>query len=389
MVGVVYSKKEYPEIFMKELLNALAQNLISRQEDFERYIRNRDDISNFYVMILSVVAEAIDDLYEDLDNEYYSNKVDYAVKTDLDDLGKLINCTRPEGTRSAVKLKFKLSQPEENEVTIPAGILVHSDNGLSFKTVEELYFGLTETEKTITALCTVKGSRNQTGADTITVIDTDLSDYLNVAITVNNPSSTFDGSDPFDDADYRTLLRNWILKNQRGNLVAYTDYFDRVDGLESYALVPNWDGSGTVKIIVDCDDSEKIMHNIWDDLHDEVINIDGDIYITSPDKIPIDVSTVVDVNIDRVNPFSSQEMEDIKGKIVAAIHRYIHGGLRVNGEYFKGLTIGMDFVPFQLARFVSEEVPLVQNMEFQFPGNVITIENDEIGIPGEISVVMR
>ena len=49
----------------------------------------------------------------------------------------------------------------------------------------------------------------------------------------------------------------------------------------------------------------------------------------------------------------------------------------------------MDFVPFQLARFVSEEVPLVQNMEFQFPGNVITIENDEIGIPGEISVVMR
>ena len=107
MVGVLYTKKEYPEIFMKELLNALAQNLISRQEDFERYIRNRDDISNFYVMILSVVAEAIDDLYEDLDNEYYSNKVDYAVKTDLDDLGKLINCTRPEGTRSAVKLKLR------------------------------------------------------------------------------------------------------------------------------------------------------------------------------------------------------------------------------------------------------------------------------------------
>ena len=179
------------------------------------------------------------------------------------------------------------------------------------------------------------------------------------------------------------------MKNQRGNLVAYTDYLDRVAGLESYALVPNWDGSGTVKIIVDCDDSEKIMGTIWEDLHAEVINIDGDVYITSPEKIPIDVSTVVDVNIDRVNPFSSQEMEDIKGKIVAAIHRYIHGGLRVNGEYFKGLTIGMDFVPFQLARFVSEEVPLVQNMEFQFPGNVITIENDEIGIPGEISVVMR
>ena len=389
MVGVLYSKKEYPEIFMGELLNALAQGLISRQEEFERYVRNRDDISNFYVMILSVVAEAIGNLYEDLDNEYYSNKVDYAVKSDLDDLGKLINCSRPEGTRSAVKLKFTLSQPEENEVRIPSGILVHSDNGLSFRTSEELYFGIGETEKTITALCTRKGSSNQTSKDTITVIDTDLSDYLNVSINVNNPESTFDGSDPFDDADYRTLLKNWILKNQRGNLVAYTDYLDRVDGLESYALVPCWDGSGTVKIIVDCDDSENIMSKIWEELKEIVIEMDEDIYITSPEKIPIDVSTIVDVNIDRVNPFSSQEMEDIKSKIEAAINRYIHGGMRVNGEYFKGLTIGMDFVPFQLAKFVNEEVPLVQNMEFDYPSGVITINNDEIGVPGDIGVVMR
>ena len=114
MVGVLYSKKEYPEIFMNELTNALAQELISRQEDFERYIKNRDDISNFYVMILSVIAEAISNVYEDIDNEYYSNKVEYAVKNDLDDLGKLINCSRPKGTRSAVKLTFTLGQTSED-----------------------------------------------------------------------------------------------------------------------------------------------------------------------------------------------------------------------------------------------------------------------------------
>ena len=389
MVGVLYSKKEYPEIFKKELTNALEQELISRQEDFERYIANRDDISNFYVMILSIIAEAIDNLYEDLDNEYYSNKVDYAVKSDLDDLGKLINCSRPEGTRSAVKLTFTLSQAEENEVRIPAGILTHSSNGLSFKTSEELYFGVGETEKTITALCTVKGSRNQTAADTITVIDSDLSDYLSVSINVNNNNSTFGGSDPFDDADYRTLLMNWILKNQRGNLVAYTDYLDRADGVESYALIPLWDGGGTVKVILDCDDSEYIMNKVWDELHEDVIEVDEDIYITVPEKIPIDVSTTVDVNIDKVNPFSSQEMEDIKNKIEAAINCYIHGGMRVNGKYFKGLTIGMDFVPFQLARFVTDEVPETQNMEFDYPAEVLNIDNDEIGVPGDISVTMR
>ncbi len=389
MVGVLYSKKEYPEIFMKELQNAVLQRLISKQEEFERYIRNREDISNFYVMILSVVAEAIDDLYEDLDNEYYSNKVDYAVSSDLDDLGKLINCSRPEGTRSAVKLTFRLSKTPQEEIRIPEGILTHSDNGLSFRTSEELYFGVGEIEKTITAICTEKGSSHQVSSSSITVIDTDLSGYIDGSITVNNLNSSFGGSDPFIDADYRTLLKNWILKNQKGNLVAYTDYLDNVDGLESYALVRLWDGSGTLKVILDCEESDDILYEIYEGLQTVVNEVPGDIYITFPEKIPIDVSTVVDVNIDRVNPFSSGEMDDLKSKIQSAINRYIHGGLRVDGKYFKGLTIGMDFVPFQLAKFVTEEVPEVQNMEFNYPSAVITIEGDEIGVPGDVNVEMR
>lgn len=390
MVGVLYSKKEYPQIFMNELINALAQELISRQEDFERYIKNRDDISNFYVMTLSIIAEAISNVYEDIDNEYYSNKVEYAVKNDLDDLGKLVNCSRPQGTRSAVKLTFTLAQAQEDEISIPSGVLCHStSNGLSFRTGEELYFGADETESTVTAYCTVTGSRNQTLENTISVIDSDLSDYIQGSIFVTNYNSSFGGSDPFDDADYRTLLMNWILKNQKGNLGAFTDYLDRVDGLESYSLIPLWDGSGTIKVILDCDDSSEVMNTVWNGLKSDVTNIDADIYLVTPEKIPIDVFTVVDVNIDRVNPFSSHEMEVIKSKISAAITRYIRGGVRVNGEYYKGLVIGQDFVPFQLAKFVTEEVSEVQNMTFDYPQEVISIDSDEIGVTGEIGVVMR
>lgn len=391
MVGVVYKRKEYPEIFMKELTNALMVNLISRQEDFERYIKNRNDISNFYVMLLSIFAETVDELYTDIDNEYYSNKVDYAVESDMDDLGVLLYCSRPMGTRSAVKLTFTLNQEQSDEVRIPEGyIICHSEaNGLSFRSSEELYFGLGETEKTITALCTRKGSRYQTEKDTVTVIDSDLSDYIDGSVNVTNHNSSYGGSDPFTDEDYRTLLKNWILKNQKGNLVAYQEFLENVDGLESYNLIPIWDGAGTVKIVLDCDDSSDIMNTVWEGVNEITKNIDADIFLVTPEKIVIDVYTTVDVNIDRVNPFSQSEMKDIKSKIVAAINRYIHGGVRVNGDYYKGLVIGQDFVPFQLARFVTEEVPEVQNMEFEYPTSVIKIENDEIGIPGEISITMR
>lgn len=391
MVGVVYRRKDYPEIFMKELVNSIMVNLISRQEDFERYIKNRNDISNFYVMILSIVAEAIDELYDDVDDEYYSNKVGYAVKEDMDDLGVLFNCSRPEGTRSAVNLTFTLSKEQLDEVKIPEGFIIcHSEtNGLSFRSSEELYFGLGETEKTITALCTRKGSRYQTQKDTVTVIDSDLSDYIDGSVNVTNHNSSYGGSDPFVDEDYRTLLKNWILKNQKGNSVAYKEFLENVDGLESYNLIPLWDGAGTVKIVLDCDDSSDIMNTVWDEVNEVTKNIDADIFLITPDKIVIDVFTTVDVNIDRVNPFSQNEMKDIKSKIIAAINRYIHGGVRVNGDYYKGLVIGQDFVPFQLAKFVTEEVPEVQNMEFTYPKEVIKIENDEIGIPGEISITMR
>ena len=131
------------------------------------------------------------------------------------------------------------------------------------------------------------------------------------------------------------------------------------------------------------------MNTVWDEVNEVTKNIDADIFLITPDKIVIDVFTTVDVNIDRVNPFSQNEMKDIKSKIIAAINRYIHGGVRVNGDYYKGLVIGQDFVPFQLAKFVTEEVPEVQNMEFTYPKEVIKIENDEIGIPGEISITMR
>ena len=391
MIGANFEKKTYSQVFMKELTDALEENLISKQEDFEKYISNRKDISNFYVMLLSVVAEAISDWYEELDSEYYSNKVEYAVGKDLDDLGILINCDRPSGTRSAVNLKFMLTRSAEEDITIPKGIIVSSQNGLSFKTQEEIFIAEGNNEAIVTALCTQKGSRKQAPADSINNIVSDLSDYLpsSTIINVTNDNSTFGGSDPFTDAEYRSLLMNWIKLNQAGNLVSYTNYLSRVDGLESYNLIPKWDGAGTVKVVLDCDDSAEIMNKVWEDLNNKVTNIESDIYITTPSKIAIDVFTTIDVNIDRINQYSKTEMEDIKAKIQTAIITYINGGIRVNGDYYKGLTIGQDFIPFQLSKFITEEVQQVQNVAFQFPEEVIEITNEEIGIVGEIEINMQ
>jgi uncharacterized phage protein gp47/JayE len=389
-MNVQYQRKEFREVFLKMLNESLKQGLINNEADFDRFIRNRDDISNFYVMIQSIVAEAIIDVFDEIDNVYYSNKIDYSIGSDLDDLGLLLNCNRPMGTRSAVQLEFTLNYASETDILIPKGVLCHSSyTGLSFKTVEDMYIAKGETDYIVTALCTVKGSKNQTKENTVNMIDTDLSQYTSIPVQVNNPKPSYGGSDAFNDADYRTLIKNWILKKQKGNLTAYMDYLDNIDGVESYNIVPNWDGSGTVKLIIDCENSAYTLNNIYDGLIKKAINIDSDIVLVEPDKIPIDIYTVIDVNIDRVNPYSQLEMKNIQNRIETAINTYINGGTRVNGEYYKGLTIGQDFVLFQLNRFVAEEVVEVQNMSFGYPKDTVNIPDDHIGVMGEVKLEIK
>jgi uncharacterized phage protein gp47/JayE len=389
-MNVQYQRKEFREVFLKMLNESLKQGLINNEADFDRFIRNRDDISNFYVMIQSIVAEAIIDVFDEIDNVYYSNKIDYSIGSDLDDLGLLLNCNRPMGTRSAVQLEFTLNYASETDILIPKGVLCHSSyTGLSFKTVEDMYIVKGETDYIVTALCTVKGSKNQTKENTVNMIDTDLSQYTSIPVQVNNPKPSYGGSDAFNDADYRTLIKNWILKKQKGNLTAYMDYLDNIDGVESYNIVPNWDGSGTVKLIIDCENSAYTLNNIYDGLIKKAINIDSDIVLVEPDKIPIDIYTVIDVNIDRVNPYSQLEMKNIQNRIETAINTYINGGTRVNGEYYKGLTIGQDFVLFQLNRFVAEEVVEVQNMSFGYPKDTVNIPDDHIGVMGEVKLEIK
>ena len=390
MVGQNFQRKYYNEIFMNELTNALEQKLISKQGDFEKYIKNRSDISNFYVMLLSIFAETVDELYADLDNEYFSNKVDYAVGRDLDDLGVLLNCPRPDGTKSAVNITFTLSERQEQEVTIPKGsIQCTSTNGLTFRSNEPLYFGVGEIEKTITFLCTRKGLNYQTDANTITNTNTDLSQYITGTVNVINDKSSFGGSNTFTDEQYRTLLKNWILENQAGNLVAYQNFLDDIDGLESYNLLPLFDGAGTVQIILDCDESPSIFNQVWEGLKPVTKNIDADIVLASPEKIVIDVYCVVDVNIDRTNPYSKIEMDEIKLKIQSALNTYIRGGVRRSGNYYKGLIIGQDFIPFRAGMFITEEVVEVQNVVFNYPEEVIAVSDDEIGVIGDIIVEVK
>ena len=61
-----YTQKFYEELFLFSLENAYDWGLISHDENFTDYVKSKQDISNFYVMNLSVLADSIEDVYYDI-----------------------------------------------------------------------------------------------------------------------------------------------------------------------------------------------------------------------------------------------------------------------------------------------------------------------------------
>ena len=66
---------------------------------------------------------------------------------------------------------------------------------------------------------------------------------------------------------------------------------------------------------------------------------------------------------------------------------YIEG----NVTDYTGLSIGEDFVPYQLGVFLKEEdlVPELKNIVFEYPTAPITIEDEQKGVANDIVIEME
>ena len=378
-----YNQKYYNEIFEKMLNDSVENGLISRAEDFQSYINNRDDISNYYVMDKSVIAEMFSTVYEDLTNVY--NRVDVALATgkDLDNLGDLVGIIRPSATYAMTVLTFTANSGVSEDISYDENILVESRNGITYRTLEKVNIPEGVSSCDVQAIATVPGTRSRVSAGVLTNIITP--NIIDVSVT--NPSASSGGVDEYNDDDYRQLILAWSLIYLRGSLEAYESYFSNFDGIDGYKLVPNWDGTGTMKIVLD-PGTDYQLNRAYNEIQTSVVQATEAVVLTSPEKVPIDISAVVNIDIDQINPYSDIEKDNVKANIRKSIVTFIDGGDRLNGEYYPGLMIGEDFIPHKLAVFLDEEINELKNIQFYYPDDYVSILDDEIGVANNISIEM-
>lgn len=372
---MTYKQRYYKEIFFEALQNALNEGLISHSAQFIKYIENKQDISNFYAMILSIHSEVFEKVYSDMTEVYNSFKINNATGIDLDDIGDILGCPRPQATHAGVEIRFKLPKVYSNLIIEGAGIEVTSPNGITYKTVEDLKFPAGETVCTVFAYATKAGPQYGVDENQLTKIISSLKNIDSISCTNINPSTG--GTNVYNDNQYRELLQHWFEINQKGNYWAYVNYFARTDAVEGYKLIPNWDGTGTLKIIIDPGDS-FLLNRVYDELTKEITQVTEDIVLMEPVLKPIDIYINANVDIDRVNPFSLDEKVEIQGKIKQAVI-----------DYIDLLKIGEDFIPHKCSVYIDKDVPELQDINFQYPTGPVVISDEEQCSPGDIQIIME
>lgn len=378
-----YVEKTYEEIFETALQDSLEQGLISHADDFEDFIANRQDISNYYVMDKSVISMIVRRVYEDITLVYESDKVEYAEGIDLDNIGAKIGVFRPQATKSSVEVIFNLPAVSEEDITIPEGFIVASRNNVQFETVEEIYFPAGSTIAKANCMSLSTGPDTKVNAGSVVNIISANSYHL----TCSNDYKSGGGNPTYTDDEYRYLLMNWFKIHLKGSLEAFENYFANHDGVDDYRIVPNWDGAGTVKIIVDPGTSE-LLNSIYNDLRTRINQIDTTIVLFAPVEKYISIYAKVNVDIDLLNPYSDTEKQDIQARIINAIKIFIDGGYLNNGDWYPGLNLGEDFIPHKLAVFLDDEIPELKNITFTKPLDYIPILDEEKGVSDDITVEM-
>lgn len=379
-----YVEKTYEEIFEESLQDCLENGLISHAEDFEDFIANRQDISNYYVMDKSVISLMISKIYsQGITPVYESAKVEYAEGVDLEDIGDIVGVIRPPATYAYASVIFTLDEILEEDVNIESGVIISTDDGVEYQTLENIFIAVGEETAEVSCQAVEPGLDSKVIENTLINIETELE----VSLTCTNPNSSTGGTEEYTDDEYRYLLMNWKTINLKGSLDAFEEYFANFDGIDSYKIVPCWNGTGTIKVILDPGTPYQ-LNQAYQDLQNSVCQCKEDITMFPPVAKPIDIYATVNVDIDQLNPYSDVEKDAIKARIISSIKVFIDGGYTSDNQYYPGLLLGEDFIPHKLAVFLDDEIPELKNINFNYPEDYIQILDEEIGTSNTITIEM-
>jgi len=172
-----------------------------------------------------------------------------AVGNYLDLHGADINAPRSKGSEAWGVVTFSIPSEEAFEIVIPMDtILVSSETGLQFRTVNDAYISVGETSVDAAVRSVVVGDNCNAGAGTVNTFY-DIKPYS--ALTVVNTDAFSGGKDSETDDEYRERLLKIKGEDNFGSIDYYTGLGMEIEGVHDVLIINS--ASYTGKVLVNGD----------------------------------------------------------------------------------------------------------------------------------------
>lgn len=328
-------------------------------DEIRTQIRNGEKTENQYVVDFSTHAHSTEPFNDALMTIYHDIDINLASGEALDRLGRLWNIARFTAQPGFVDVTFEVNLYNPEDITIPAGTPVYCD-GLdgrygSYVTSETVVLNAGSMSGSVRCECTEYGTTAPLPEGSVTRIG----DFGFSSVT--NPLAGTGGRNIEEDDEYRNRIRNNMSVNTLGNRGFLENYLGHYSGLDSYALVPCYDGVGTLKIV--CDTLESNLEQISADVYrDCIIDTDYPPLCVLPSEHSLQELTVYVTRGDGETRYTDDELIQL---VESQIRTFLEGGLNRAGLHRSGYPIGRDFYPSELLSYLVQSFPECANIRLR------------------------
>ena len=341
------------EILKEMLQYAKDKGLQLTDTDIEEIIKG-NLTANQYVIDFATHSFIISQLENNQETIYNNQDINTATGEAIDNYGRLLNVARSMSQPSRVDVRFELSSASEEDITIPSGTkLILVDlwelRGVTYRTTSDITINAGVTSMEAVAENENYGYTQKLPADAVIGVE----GFPLITASNENPSTS--GNNIEEDDDYRERVKTWILNLEKGTRASFDNYLSNVSGLDSYNIIPRYDGVGTVKVICDC------LPSLLEDIREGIqrncmLETDYPVAVAIPES-----ETIPSITLDIVlnpNPVTLTTSE-IKELLVNQTITFVEGGYTRRGQTRQGMSIGEDFVASTLVAYLLGQIPEV------------------------------
>lgn len=261
---------------------------------------------------LRAAAAQIMSLYHYGDYVYRQAFPQTAQGESLDLHGQLRGVVRLAERQATGILRFGISAALTVDLSIEAGTVCLTGEGVAFETLEEAVLTAGETFVDVAAQAVECGGQGNVMAGSITLMQT-APDGVE---TVTNPEAFNWGRDAETDESYRSrILEAYSGLSNGANIAYYRELALSVDGIDGVQVVPRINGAGTVGLLV-ASDSGTVSDEALEQL-EELLNDRRELGIEVVVSVPEEVDVTVVASILPAEGYTLAQAESAVAQAIA------------------------------------------------------------------------